>query len=105
MTFAHMNKRKNTFLKIFLLVVLFFFQGINTHPNLATQRYYIELSHDTDDNKSRFNPDNDSSDETQIDQAPISGLSEQPECQKFCFRTLFFLNTLFVSVWQPPEVI
>jgi hypothetical protein len=99
-----MKKRRYIFLKIFLLIVLFFFQGINMYSNLGTQRYYIEISHHTDNSESRLTPDNDFSDEDQIDQSPISDLSEQPECQKYGFNTLPLLNIQFVSVWQPPKV-
>jgi len=99
-----MKKRRNIFLKIFLLIVLFFFQGINAHSNLDTQRYHIEISHDNDNSESRFAQDNDSFDIDQIDQSPILYLSEQPECQKYDFNTLPLLNILSVSVWQPPKV-
>jgi hypothetical protein len=99
-----MKKRRNIFLKIFLLIVLFFLQGINAHSYLETQRYYIEISHDTDNSESRLTPDNDSSDEDQIDQSPIYDLSVQTEDQKYGFNTLPLLNILFVSVWQPPKV-
>ncbi len=104
MTFALMKKRRNIFLKFLLLIVLFFFQGINVHSNLDTQRYYIEISLDTDNIESRLTPDNDSSDEDQIDQSNNSDLSEQPECQKYGLITLPLLNSLFFSVWQPPKV-
>ena len=103
-TFALMKKRRNIFLKIFLLIVLLFFPEINAHSNLDTQRYYIEISLDTDNIESRLTPDNDSSDEDQIDQSHISDLSEQPECQKYGLSTLPLLNILFFSVWQPPKV-
>jgi hypothetical protein len=99
-----MKKRRNIFLKIFLLIVLFFFQGINAHSNLDTPRYYIEISHDTDNSESRLTQCNDSTDEDQIDQSPISDLSEQPECQKYGFNNLPLLNILSVSVFQPPKV-
>ena len=99
-----MKKRRNIFLKILLLIVLFFFQVINVHSNLYTQRFYIEISHDTNNNESRLAPDNQSSDEDQIDLPPISDLSEQPECQKYGFNTFPLLNILSVSVWQPPKV-
>jgi len=103
-TFALMKKRRNIFLKIFLLIVLFFFQGINTHSNLDTQRYFIEISHGTDNCESRLSSDNGSFNVDQIDQSPISDLSVQAECQKYCFNNLPLLNILFVSVWQPPKV-
>jgi hypothetical protein len=103
-TFAHMKKGRNKFLKFFLLIVLLFFQGINAHSNLDTQRYYLEISLDTENIESRLTPDNDSSDEDQIYQSPLSYLSEQPECQKYGLITLPLLNILFFSVWQPPKV-
>jgi len=103
-TFALMKKRRNIFLKILLLIVLFFYQGINAHSNIDTQRYYIEISYDTDNNVSRLTPDNDSSDDDQIDQSYISELSEPPECRNYALRTLPLLNILFVSIWQPPKV-
>ena len=99
-----MKKRRNIFLKIFLLIILFFFQGINVHSNADTQRYYIENSHDTDNSESTLTQGNDSSDLDQIDQSPLSDLSEQPECQKYGFIILPLLNSLSVSVWQPPKV-
>ncbi len=73
-TFALMKKRRNIFHKIFLLIVLFFFQGITTHSNIDTQRHYIEISYDTDNSGSRLTPYNDSSDEDQIDRSPVSDL-------------------------------
>jgi hypothetical protein len=103
-TFAPMKKRKNIFLKIFLLIVLLFFPGLNAHSNLNAQRYYMEISLDTDNIESRLTPDNDSSDEDQIDQFKNSNLSEQLECQKYGLITLPLLNYLFFSVWQPPKV-
>jgi hypothetical protein len=103
-TFALMKKRRNIFLKIFLLLVLFFFQGINAHSNIDTQRYFIEISHDTDNSESWLTSDNGSFNEDQIDQSHISDLSVQAECQKYCFNTFPLLNNLFVSVWQPPKV-
>jgi hypothetical protein len=103
-TFALMKKRRNIFLKIFLLIVLLFFQGINAHSNLDTQRDYIEISLDTDNIESRLTPDNDLSDEDQIDHSNNSDLSEQTECQKYSLITLPLLNNLFFSVWQPPKV-
>ena len=99
-----MKKGRNNFLKFFLLIVLLFFPGINAHSNLDQQRYYIEISHDTDNIESSLTPDNDSSDEDQIDQYNNSDLSEQLECQKYGLRTLPLLNILFFSVWQPPKV-
>jgi hypothetical protein len=103
-TFALMKKRRNIFLKIFLLIVLFFFQGINAHSNLDALRYDIEFSHNIDNSESRLTSDNESSNEDQIDQSAISDLSEQAECQKYYFNPMPLLNTLFVSVWQPPKV-
>jgi hypothetical protein len=100
-----MKKRRNIFLKIFLMMVLFFFQGIYAHSNLDTQRYDIEISHDTDYSECRLTPDNDLSDEDPIDQSPISVLSDQPECQNYGSNSLPLLNILFVSVWQPPKVL
>jgi hypothetical protein len=103
-TFALMKKRRNIFLKIFLLIVLFFFPGIDVHSDLVTHRYYIEISQDTDNMESRLTTDNDSSEEDQIDQSYLSDLSEQPECQKYGLSKLPLLNILSVSVWQPPKV-
>ena len=99
-----MKRRRNILIKFFLLIVLFFFQGINAHSNLDTQRYYFEISHYNDNSESRLTPDYDSSNEDQIDQSPISYLSEQPECQKYGFNILPLLSILFVSVWQPPKI-
>jgi hypothetical protein len=99
-----MKKRRNIFLKIFLLTVLFCFQGINAHSNLDALRYDIEISHNTDNSESKLNSYNESSIEDQIDQSPISDLSEQAECQIYCFKTLPLLNILIFSVWQPPKV-
>ena len=99
-----MKKRRNILIKIFLLIVLFFFQGISAHSNLDIQRYYIEISHDTDNIDTRLAQNNDLTGEDQIDQPPISYLSEQPECQKYGFNPSPLLNILFVSVWQPPKV-
>ena len=99
-----MKKRGNIFLKIFLLIVLFFYQGINAHSNLDPQQYYIEILHNTDNIEIILTPDNDSSDEDQIDLSYISDISEQPECQKYGLSKLPLLNILSVSVWQPPKV-
>jgi hypothetical protein len=99
-----MKKRRNIFLKIFLLIVLLFFQGITAHSSVDTWRYYIEISHNTYNNESNLTPDNNSSDEDLIDQAPIWYLSEQLECQKYGFNTLPLLNILSFSIWQPPKV-
>jgi hypothetical protein len=104
-TFALMEKGRNIFLKIFLLIVLLFFHGINAHSNnIDTHQYYMEISLDTDNIESRLTPDNDSSVEDQIDQDSISDLSEQPECQKYVLSTPHLLNILFFSIWQPPRV-
>jgi hypothetical protein len=103
-TFAIMEKRRNIFLNIFLLIVLLFFQGINGHSIIDTQRYYIEISNDADSIESRLTPDNDSSDEDQIDHSSISDLFEPPECQKYGLSTVPLLNIQFFSVWQPPKV-
>jgi hypothetical protein len=103
-TFAKMKKGNIILIKLLLFIVLLFFPGINAHSNLDTHRYQIEISHDTDSSESRLTPDNDSFEEDQIDQSPISDLSEQPECQKYGFITLPLLNILFVRVWQPPKV-
>ena len=86
------------------MIVLFLFHGINAHSSLDPQRYFIQISHDTDKAENRLNPDNDSSDEDQIDRSNISDLSDQTGCQKFSVSTLPPLNILFVSVWQPPKV-
>jgi hypothetical protein len=102
--FALMKKRRNIFLKFILLIILLFFPGSNAHSNSVSQRYYIEVSLDTDNIQSRLTPDNDSSDEDQIDQYSNLDLSEQPECQKYGLSTMPFLNNLFFSVWQPPKV-
>lgn len=103
-TFALMKKRRNIFLKLLFLIVLFFYQGINTHANIDTQRYYIEISNETGNSESRLTPYNNSSDEDQIDLSPVSDISGHPECQKYGFITLPLLNILFVSIWQPPKV-
>ena len=99
-----MKKGRNIFLKFYLLIVLLSFQGINAHYNLDAQRYYMEISLDTDNIESRLTADNDSSDEDQIDQFKNLDLSEQLECQKYVSSTLPLLNILFISVWHPPKV-
>ena len=104
-TLALMKKRRNIFLRLFLLIVLLFLLGINAHSNSDTQRYCIEISQDTDNTESRLTQDNDSSDEDQFDQSHISDLSEEPECQKYGLSILPLINILFYSVWQPPEVL
>lgn len=104
-TFALMKKGRNLFLKFILLIVLLFFQGINAYSNLDMKRYYIEISLDTDNIKSRLILDNDSSDEDQSDQHNNSDLSEQPGSQKYGLSTLPLLNILFFTVWQPPKVL
>jgi hypothetical protein len=103
-TFTLMKKKGNIFLKLFILIVLFFLPGIDAHSNLDTQHYYIEISYNTDNIETWLTLDNDSSDEDQIDQYNNSDLSEQLECQKYGFNTLPLLNILSLSVWQPPKV-
>jgi hypothetical protein len=103
-TFAKMKKGNIILIKLLLFIVLLFFPGINAHSNLDAQRYYIEISLDTDNNESRLTPYIDSSDEDQIDQYNNLDLSEQPESQKYGLSTMPLLNILFFSVWQPPKV-
>jgi uncharacterized protein YxeA len=99
-----MKNRRDIFLKFFLLIVLFLFHGINAYSNLDPQRYYIQISHDTDKAENRLTPDNDTSDEDQIDQYNNSDLSDQHGSQIISVSTLPLLNILFVSVWQPPKI-
>ena len=99
-----MKKRRNIILKIFLLIVLFLFQGIKAHSNVDSQRYNIEIYYNIENIESKVTPDNDLSDEDQIDQFSISYLSEQSVCQNYGLSTLPILNILLFSVWQPPKV-
>lgn len=103
-TFAIMKKGNIIIIKLLLFIVLLFFPVISAHSNLNTQRDHIEISRDTDDIENRLIPDNDSSDEDQIDQSNNTDLSEKPECQSNGFSTLSVLNILYCSVWQPPKV-
>lgn len=99
-----MRKRKNIFLKIFLLIVLLFIPVFSAHSNSDTGRYLTEISRDTDNTEIRLTPDNDLSDEDQIGQSDNSDLSEQHECQQYGFKTLPLLNILIVYIWQPPKI-
>ena len=99
-----MKKGRIIFLKIFLLSVLLFFQGISAHSYIDKQQHYLEISHDSDNIESRLTADNDSQDEDQIDYSDNSDLSEHPECQVYVFSALPLPNILFFSVWQPPKV-
>jgi len=99
-----MKKLRHIFIKFFLLIVLFFFQGISAHSGFDTERYYSPISLDAVNTECSMTPDNDSSDEDLIEQSDISDLSDQDVCQKFSVSTLPLLNILFVSVWQPPKI-
>jgi len=99
-----MKKGKLIILKIFLLIALLFFPGINAHTNQDTQLAYIEVLHDTDNPDNKLTQDNDLSDEDQIDHYTNSNLSEQFECQEYNSISLALLNIPSFSVWQPPKV-
>jgi len=99
-----MKKRRNIFLNIILLVIVFFCSGIDAHSNLETQRSYLELSPGSNNIENRLCSDIDSSDEDQMDQSYIFGLTEQPKCQKYYLCILPLFNNLFLPVWQPPKI-
>jgi hypothetical protein len=99
-----MIKRKKIYLKIFILIVLFSFQGINLHSNSEILRHHIEISKVTDDNENRLTTAIDSSDEDQIDRSYLSYLLEQPESQIYKLTIQPLPNTVFFSVWQPPKI-
>ena len=97
-------KKRGIFLKIFLLIVLFFYQGIKAHSDIDAQQYFLENSYETDNIDNKLTHDNNSYDEDLIDRSSASGFSEIHECQKYGFVTFTLLNILFVSVWQPPKI-
>ena len=99
-----MKKGKLILLKIFLLIVLLFFPGINAHTNPDMHPAYIEISHDTDNPDSKLTQDNDLSDEDQIVRNNNSSLTEQFECKEYKSIPQPLLNILSSSVWQPPKV-
>jgi hypothetical protein len=99
-----MNKRSDIFLKIFLLIIVFACSGINIHSDTDMHRYYLNQSTGTNNIENSLTPDIDFSDEDQIANSSILGLTEQPECQKYGLNSLPLLNILSVSVWQPPKI-
>lgn len=102
--FALMKKRRNIFLKIILLIIVFVCSGINVHSNSDTHGYYLNTLTDTSYIENTLTSGIDASDEDQMDKSPVFGLTEQPECQESDLITLSLLNILLVSVWQPPKV-
>jgi hypothetical protein len=102
--FAFMNKRRNIFLNILLLIIVCFCSGIDFHSNSETHKYYLELSTGSNNFENKLSHHTDTSDEDQMEQSAIVLLPEQPECQKSDLCILPLHNNLFVAVWQPPKV-
>jgi hypothetical protein len=100
-----MNKRRNIFLTFLLFTLVLFCTGINIHSRTETKHYNSELSANTDNIENSLTPGVDLSDEDQMEQSHISGLSELPECQQPELTSLPFINSLFISIWQPPKII
>jgi hypothetical protein len=103
-TFETMKKGSNIFLKFLLFTVVFFCTGINIHSGIETKQYNTELSTNTENIEICLTPDIDLSDEDQMEQSHISGLSEQPNGQKSDLIPLPFISSLFISIWQPPKI-
>jgi hypothetical protein len=99
-----MKIRRNIFLNILLLTIVFFCSGIDAYSFSDAQRNYPEIPADIQNIETRLTPDTDSSDEDQMDQYHIFGLTEQPECQKSFLYTFPLPDNLFFSIWQPPKV-
>ena len=99
-----MKKRRHIFLKIILLLFVFFFSGISVHLNSEKQKCYLVQTSGSNNVVNELNHQIDSSEEDQMDQSQIMLLPEKSECQKFNIISLSLPGNLIVSVWQPPKV-
>ena len=99
-----MKNIRDIFLNIILFLFVFFFSGIDAHPNSEQQRYYLEHASGSNNLENNISHINDTSEEDQMDQSQIMFLPEKPECQKYNLYFLTLPNNLFDSVWQPPKV-
>lgn len=99
-----MKKGRDIFFNIILLIIVFFFLGIDAHANSETQRYYVEYASSSNNFENKLNHHIDTSEEDQMEQSHIMLLPEQSECQKSGMNSLPLLDNLFVSVWQPPKI-
>jgi hypothetical protein len=99
-----MKKRGNIFLAFLLFTVVFLCTGFNKHSGIETKQYNTEFSVNTENIETSLTPNIDLSDEDQMEQLHISGLSEQPDGQKSDLTPLPFINSHFISIWQPPKI-
>jgi sortase (surface protein transpeptidase) len=103
-TFALMKKRSNIFRIVLLLLIILFCSQVTTHFISDKQASYYEFSSGNNNTEDSLSRDTDPSDEDQMDRSFIYGLKEQPGCQISGLSILPFIDNVFHSVWQPPEI-
>jgi hypothetical protein len=98
-----MGKRKNAFLRIILLLVVFSCSGIDGHSIPDKQKTYPELLPVSNNSERSIFLDIDSADHDQIDQFSVDSLTIQHEYQNSVLPILALSDNLFPSIWQPPK--
>jgi hypothetical protein len=98
-----MKKRRNIFFYILFLLSVFSYSDIEAYYNSDTHKSCPELSLLNNDGENSLRSDMDPSDEDQMDQSYISGLTEQPKGQQSLPGILQRFDDLFLSFWQPPK--
>jgi hypothetical protein len=99
-----MKKRRNIFLNVLVLIIVFLCSGIDARSNSEVQRYFPEHSICSNNFENILSHHTDISDEDQMDQSYLMLLPDQHENHESGFSALLFLNNFSFSVWQPPKV-
>lgn len=86
-----------------MLLSVFSYSGIDVNYNSDALTACPQLSLVNNDSENSLRSDMDLSDEDQMDQLYISGLTDQPKGQQSHPCILPRFDDLFLSVWQPPK--